>query len=227
MTDLPRIRPGGLNSAINVQIADLLRMRIPSLRYIHDSKRTLIDVDFDRLRDDPLRLKPPHDGTVQRSHRRLAGEWIDMIQSVLVPGQLTGLKARVRPSPEPVLEQTPGYLSATTLAVSTWPTRLPWPVGVELRALLKVSAANEDGDSGINMSLDILGQSENPDLLRDNEQVIGEATQELGYFWGKCCQRIAPWLHDGGVNEIEILVPVLPSDVSSGDMAVPAGITVH
>lgn len=227
MTDLPRIKAGGLHSAITEQIADLLRMRIPSLRHIHDSKRTLIDVDFDLLREDPLRLKAPHGRTVQRSHRLLAEEWIDMLQSVLVPGQLTGLKARVRPSPEPVLEQTPGYLSATTLAVSTWPTRLPWPEGVELRALLKASAANEGGEAGLDMTLEVLGQSEDPELLSANEKTISEATQELGSYWGRCCERIAPWLQDGGISEIEILVPVLRPDELPGSMAMPDGVTVH
>jgi len=227
MTDLPRIKAGGLHSAINEQIADLLRMRIPSLRHIHDSKRSLIDIDFDFLREDPLRLKAPHGRTVQGSHTRLAGDWIDMLQSVLVPGQLTGLKARVRPSPEPVLEQTPGYLSATTLAVSTWPSRLPWPEGVELRAVLKASAAHEGGEPGIDMSLEILGQSESPGLLRANEQTIAEATHELGCFWAQCCERIAPWLQDGGVREIEILVPVLPSDGAPGGMVMPGGVTLH
>src|SRR3546814_6077113 len=131
ISNLPRIKPGGLHSAIDAQISDLLRMRIPSLLHIHSSKRSIVDVDFDLMRDDPLRLTAPHGRTVQRSHRRLAGEWIDMIQSVLSPGQLTGMKARVKPSREPVTEQTPGYLSATALVVSTWPTRLPWPQGVE------------------------------------------------------------------------------------------------
>lgn len=227
MTDLPRIKPGGLHSAIDAQIADLLRMRIPSLRHIHSSKRPLIDVDFDLVRDDPLRLTAPHGKTVQRSHRRLADQWIDMIQSLLSPGQLTGLKARVKPSREPVLEQTPGYLSATTLAVSTWPTRLSWPQGVELRAVMKAHASNENGDPDIDVALEILGQSEDCQLLHDNEQTIGEAIQELGYFWGRCCQTIAPWLQDGGISEIEILVPVMPSDMSPDSMVVPGGVTVH
>jgi hypothetical protein len=227
MTDLPRIKAGGLHAAIDAQISDLLRMRIPSLRYIHSSKRSLIDVDFDLMRDDPLRLTAPHGRTVQRSHRQFAGEWIDMIQSVLAPGQLTGLKARVKSSREPVIEQTPGYLSATTLAVSTWPARLPWPQGVELRAVMKAHASNENGDPGIDVALEILGQSEVRQLLHDSEQTIGEAIQELGYFWGRCCQEIAPWLQDGGISELEILVPVMPSDMSPDSMAVPGGVTVH
>src|SRR5690606_22773535 len=121
----------------DAQIAELLRMRIPSLRHIHDSKRTLIELDFDGQRDDPLRLTAPHGRVVHGSHKRLASEWIDMIQSVLRPGHLVSVKAKVRPSPKPVVEQTPGYLSATTLAVSTWPGRLPWPEGVDLTALMK------------------------------------------------------------------------------------------
>src|SRR5690606_33506458 len=116
--------------------------------------------------------------------------------------------ARVKPSREPVTEQTPGYLSATTLAVSTWPTRLPWPQGVELKAVMKAQVAHENGTPGLAVALEILGLSEDRQLLRDNEQTIGEATRELGYFWGRCCQQIAPWLLDGGVSEIEILVPV-------------------
>lgn len=227
MTDLPRIKPGGLHSAIDAQIADLLRTRIPSLRHIHSSKRSIVDVDFDLVRDDPLRLTAPHGRTVQRSHRRLAGEWLDMIQSVLAPGQLTGLKARVKPSREPVIEQTPGYLSATSLAVSTWPGRLPWPLGVDLRAAMKAQVSVEDGEPRIDVALEILGQSEDHQLLHDSEQTVGEAIQELGHFWGRCCQTIAPWLQDGGISEIEILVPVMRSDMSPNSMAAPGGVTVH
>src|SRR3546814_6500334 len=79
---------------------------------------------------------------------------------------------------------------------------------------MKAQVAHENGTPGIAVALEILGQSEDRQLLRDNEQTIAEATGELGHFWGRCCQEIAPWLLDCGVSEIEILVPVMPSDMS-------------
>lgn len=227
MTNLPRIKPGALTSAIDAQIAELLRMRIPSLRHIHNSKRSLIDLDFDRQRQDPLRLTAPHGRVVHGSHKHLAAEWIDMLESVLRPGQLAGVKARIRPSPKPVIEQTPGYLSATTLAVSTWPGQLPWPEGVDLTALMKARVWNEGEQLCVDMFLELLGQSEAPEPLSENEDVITQANQKLGSYWGRCCEKILPWLYDGGISEIEILVPVGRGDILPGDLMPPGSASVH
>ena len=227
MTEIPQIGAESLTAAIDQQIEKLKQLKLPSLRAIQSARKQAVEVTFDRDRAERLTLKGSNGKPTHPGHRDVAEAWIDMLQTVLRPGELLKLNASVAPSKKGVLVESAAYFAATVMAVSTWPSNIPYPEGTGLFAVLQVKLRQENGETIGDVWVDIGALGGSPETLDALNAFIPSLAQDRGYYWQKCCQRLTRWFDDSGITELSILVPMRPAGDPFAGPATGESTTVH
>lgn len=227
MNSLPDLTQFDLQAAIDAQIAQLLAMKLPSLRIVHAAASEPFKIDFDHERTKPLALKTPQSDSVPPALRNAAGAWIDMLQSAVKPGRVAKLRARSTPSEKPVETQSPGYLASSILVISNWPGGVPSIEGLGLEAHPSCHLWRDGEELVVDVAFELTATSEAPDMLRQMGPIITAVTQDFGNCWQLCCGKIAPWLDDGGITDLKIIVPVQSAAATQKNLVFPAVTTMH
>lgn len=227
MTDIPQLGAVSLTASIDDAIAKLKQMRLPSLRTVHSARQQVVRLDFERDREEQLRLRVANGRPALPGHHEVAESWIEMLQSVLKPAELLRLNAKVVPSKKGVALESPAFFAATVLAVSTWPVNLPFPEETDLYAVLTLKLRKEQGEMVGDVWVDIGATKGSAQELDALSAYMPSLAQDRGYYWQRCCHRLTPWLADGGITDLSILVPMRPAG-EPFDLSAPRGTaTVH
>jgi|GEM_PF-2569456 len=211
MTEIPQIGAGSLNAAIEQEIATLMQTKLPSLRAIHSAKPQVVTVSYDRDRNQQLRLKAANGRAAHPGHKDIAKAWIEMLESTISPAELLKMKAKVSPLKKGVGTETAAYFAATILVVSSWPTNIPFPTGMDVHAILKLRLGKERGDTIGDVSIAIEASGGSPEMQNALDVLIPSLAQDRGYYWQRCCEKMTNWFQDGGITEISISVPMRPA----------------
>jgi hypothetical protein len=227
MTEIPKVGPVSLTAAIDAQIEKLKQLKLPSLRAIHSAKQQCVNLSFDRDRAERLTLRAPNGRPAHPGHLDVAESWVDMLQAAVRPAELLKLKAKVTPSKKGVAVESAAYLAATVLAVGTWPVNIPYPLGTDLYAVMRLKLRKEGGETVGDVWVDIGavgGSTPNLDALSG---FMPSFAQDRGYYWQRCCEKLTPWFEDGGIRELSILVPLRPAGEPFDGVASQGTATIH
>lgn len=227
MIDIPNIGAAELSAAFDQQIEELLKPKMPSLRLLQGAKSEVVRVDFDLRRKEQLLLKAPNSNVVHPAHKDIAQSWLEMVQKIAAPAELTRLKAKVIPSRKKVADLSAAYLAMTIVMASRWPAAVPWPKDISAMQLkLSVALKRSRPRCEVHPGVELIAQSTKKTPTADNP-AFDLAVSTFQYYWGCCCDKIVPWLDDGCISEFELLVPVNHPDVPPMELRVPMSSAVH
>lgn len=227
MNNLPDLTQFDLKEAIDAQVAQLLATKMPSLRILHEAANEPFKIDFDVERAKPLALKTPQSRSVPPALRNAAGAWIDMLQSAVKPARIAKLRAKATPSKNAVEMQSAAFLASTILMVSNWPGGLPPIDRLGLEAHLSCHLWRDGGEPILDLSLALMATGGAPEDLMQIEPIINAVADDFGGYWKLCCGKIGPWLDDGGITDLKIVVPVRSSDATRKNVIFPDVVTMH
>jgi hypothetical protein len=228
MIDIPNISGDSLNALIEAEVAKLLEVKMPSLRFVHEVTKETLKLDFDAGRSKPLTVKSPGSKRVSAESKKAAHGWTEMLKSVAQPAQLTRLRAKAIPVDTPAEKISAAYLATTVAALTNWPGQLPWlPEFAEMKAKASVRLDLVNGRWKIFpcVDLEVTGLGDEPPPTASD--ILTVATASMGYYWEICCDRLALWLIDSGISDMEFIIPVGSGTKPDASHLSPTTMSIH